>query len=627
MKIKSLFRYISVFSLFLTIILGVIVYRSVVRLDKAIEQNQKIGEIMERASHLGILAHEYSEKRLERSKLQWQITLKKIKPIFLALDGAGFEELSAQAQKELDGANENFNELVGLYAKGERLDEEHASLLDEFEGRLLTLLQLKVKNSLSHLFRLHHESNNEILVAESTNSLLSLVFMVFLLVFVAFLTVLVDKKIITPFGRIQMAARAFGGGDRGVLLPVNSKDEMGSLAKEFNQMVFDRGKVEEELIHSKEEAEKANNAKSEFLARMSHELRTPMNAILGFTQLLEMDSENALTSQQKENLKRVSFAGNHLLELINEVLDLSKVESGNMELSIERVDIAPIVDDVVSISKPSADEKGVSLKYQRVPEDSCFIEIDPLRFKQVVLNLTSNAIKYNKPNGSVVVSFEKQGNSMMRLGVRDTGHGIAEDKKDKLFKPFERFDADAEYIEGTGIGLTISQQLIELMNGTIGFESTAGEGSFFYIDVPRFPAIQVEEKAESAQLSLTNNNETKILYIEDIPANVELVKTVLNYRQEVRLLAASTALAGIELAQSEFPDLILMDIHLPDMGGLVAFKKLQTINETKDIPVIALTSDAMDVDIKKALAMGFKDYLTKPIDVPRFLEAIDKVLA
>ena len=149
----------------------------------------------------------------------------------------------------------------------------------------------------------------------------------------------------------------------------------------------------------------------------------------------------------------------------------------------------------------------------------------------------------------------------------------------------------------------------------------------FYIDVPRSPAIQVEEKAESAQLSLTNNNETKILYIEDIPANVELVKTVLNYRQEVRLLAASTALAGIELAQSEFPDLILMDIHLPDMGGLVAFKKLQTINETKDIPVIALTSDAMDVDIKKALAMGFKDYLTKPIDVPRFLEAIDKVLA
>ncbi len=186
---------------------------------------------------------------------------------------------------------------------------------------------------------------------------------------------------------------------------------------------------------------------------------------------------------------------------------------------------------------------------------------------------------------------------------------------------------EAEHFEGFGIGLTISKQLIELMNGTIGFETKEGEGSFFYIDIPvsvKAPLpSQVEEKADSMQPPLTNNNKKKVLYIEDIPANVELVRQILNQRREIILLFAYTALAGIELAQSETPDLILMDIHMPGMDGLTAFQKLQTLKETKDIPVIALTADAMDVDIKKALNMGFKEYLTKPIDVPKFLETID----
>jgi len=433
---------------------------------------------------------------------------------------------------------------------------------------------------------------------------------------------------------------------------IKAKDEVGLLAIAFSDMcknlitnVEERKKLFSELEQknaemekfsislkkTKEEAEKSNQAKSEFLARMSHELRTPMNAILGFTQLLEMDTQSRLSDIEKKNLGIISSAGNHLLELINEVLDLSRIESGNMELTIESVDMAPIVDNVISFFKSLADEKGISLEYQKIPEECCFVEVDPLRFKQVVLNLISNAIKYNKPNGSVIVSFEKRGNSVRRLGIRDTGHGIPENKKDKLFKSFERFDVDTEQIEGTGIGLTITKQLIELMNGTIGFESKEGEGSYFYIDVPvsdKAPLpIQVEEKTGSIQPSSTNNKK-KILYIEDIPANVELVRQILNHRKEIILLSASTALAGIELAESETPDLILMDIHMPGMDGLSGFKKLQTMNETNHIPVIALTADAMmDGDAKKALNMGFKDYITKPIDVPKFLEAIDKVFA
>jgi signal transduction histidine kinase len=404
------------------------------------------------------------------------------------------------------------------------------------------------------------------------------------------------------------------------------------VSKRTNQLESLNKKLQasnEEAQIAKKVAEKANLSKSDFLSRMSHELRTPMNAILGFSQLMELDVKNVLTKKHKENLSYITSAGKHLLELINEVLDLAKIESEGMEVSVERVDIIPITDNVISISKPLAAEKSVSLEYQKIPKGSCFIKADPLRFKQIILNLISNAIKYNKPNGSVIVSFEEQDNDMMRLGIRDTGHGIAEDKKDKLFKPFERFDVNTEHIEGTGIGLTITKKLIELMGGTIGVESTIGEGSFFYIDIPvsiQAYSSQTEDRDEPDKSSLTDYHKKKILYIEDIPANVSLVKQILDSRQEIKLLSAQTAQDGIELAQVEIPDLILMDIHLPEMDGLTAFKKLQTINETKNIPTIALTADAMDGDIKKALNMGFKDYITKPIDVPSFLNTIDEIL-
>jgi signal transduction histidine kinase len=334
-----------------------------------------------------------------------------------------------------------------------------------------------------------------------------------------------------------------------------------------------RRKTEIERLEAKDLAEKASRAKSEFLARMSHELRTPMNSILGFTQLLALDNENPLLDYQKENLERVSSAGNHLLNLISEVLDLSKIESGSSDIDLKTVDFVTIVDNAISISHAIADQRSISIKYEKIPEVSCFVEADPLRLKQVVLNLISNSIKYNFDEGSVVVSFEKLMNGNIRLGIRDTGCGISDDNKEKIFIPFERFHEDLETIEGTGIGLTISKQFVELMGGTIGFDSTAGEGSFFYIDFPisvktSLPIQQENESNIDRPRIIEDRIKKKILYVEDIPANVDLVQQILDYRPNIELVSSANALDGIKAAQSHLPDLILMDIHLPGMDGL-----------------------------------------------------------
>jgi len=401
---------------------------------------------------------------------------------------------------------------------------------------------------------------------------------------------------------------------------------------ERKKAAIEQKQTEEKLRAAVKSSEKANQAKSEFLARMSHELRTPMNAILGFTQLLQMDKKNPLADYQKENMERVSTAGKYLLELINETLDLAKVEAGEMNLEIERLEMIPIIENAITISRPLTIPNNISLEFHKNSFSEVFVNVDKLRFMQVIVNLISNAIKYNKPNGSVAVSIESSGEDKIRVSVKDTGNGIPENQRDKLFVPFERFDPNAELIEGTGIGLAISKHFMEMLKGTIGFESVEGEGSNFFVELPVAqrvsPQLPIENKFPSVtEPSIISQEIRKILYIEDIPANVTLVEKIFECRPNIEIFSAPNANSGISLAKNIIPDLILMDIQLPDMNGFSALKKLQNINQTKNIPVIALTADAMSADKKKGLKMGFKDYLTKPIDIVLLLEKVDKILS
>jgi len=398
----------------------------------------------------------------------------------------------------------------------------------------------------------------------------------------------------------------------------------------YGHNITKRKIAENNIIFAKNAAEKANHAKTQFLTHISHELRTPMNAILGFTDLMSRDSINPLPIHQKDKLDQVTSSGKYLLKLINEMLDLSAVESGNLKILIEATDLLPIVDDVISTCQALAFKNGIILEHEKFSSDQIIVDVDSNRMKQVILNLISNAIKYNKPNGKVIVSYLKQKNSQIRLGVKDSGYGISDDNKEKIFKPFQRLDVGGKNIEGSGIGLTISKQLIELMSGKIGFESTRDKGSYFYIDLQlsnnTLPKKEIINSIKLQTDNVKTSDLKKILYIEDNEVNIKLVGHILSLRKNIIYLSTTKAMAGIELAKSELPELILLDLRLPDMDGITAFKELKSIKETANIPVIALTANAIDGEAEKALTIGFKNYITKPLDIEKFLNIIDKVL-
>lgn len=388
---------------------------------------------------------------------------------------------------------------------------------------------------------------------------------------------------------------------------------------------------EQELAAARTAAEAGSAAKSEFLSSMSHELRTPLNAILGFAQLLQRDKKEPLSQRHKQRLEQILQGGEHLLRLIDDILDLSRIEAGGVSISTEPVSVAEVLEDVKRTLGPMAAIEGIQVEVEAVPRDLPRVSADRTRFVQILTNYGSNAIKYNRPNGSVTFSASTLDSERVRVTVTDTGMGIALDKRDSLFRPFQRAGQEMGSIEGTGIGLVITKRLAELMRGGVGFRSVEGKGSEFWVDIPadRSPTQPREAPPERPELPTRRGGQRRrlVLYVEDNPANVAFMTDLVTSLEDIELVATPTAEMGIEVARRRLPDVIIMDINLPGMSGLDALRVLRGFAETKDIPVIALTAAASERDKQKGLVAGFSHYLTKPVQVDEIVAGLEALLA
>jgi signal transduction histidine kinase/CheY-like chemotaxis protein len=379
-----------------------------------------------------------------------------------------------------------------------------------------------------------------------------------------------------------------------------------------------------QLAEAKRRAEEANLAKSAFLSRASHELRTPMNAVLGFAQLLDLEE---LPEGQRAHVRQIVDGGVHLRALLDDLLDLTGIESGHLPLSLAPLPVAAAVEEVVGMLRPAAEQKRVTLRLVPHCVDRA-VHADRRRLKQVLLNLVSNGIKYNVPGGSVTVQCEPAGSHSWRIIVEDTGRGIPPGKLDRLYRPFDRLDVEQTGVEGTGLGLTLSRALVHAMGGEIGVESETGRGTRFWIDLPR--AAISEEAARLAwprEPAFTTAAAATILYIEDHAANVALVEKILARRAGTRLHVATTGAEGIALARRTLPDLVLLDLNLPDMSGADVLADLRALPTTRALPVAIVSADALTERIDQMLAAGAQAYITKPFNVRSFLATIERTLA
>jgi len=380
---------------------------------------------------------------------------------------------------------------------------------------------------------------------------------------------------------------------------------------------------------ARDDAEKANRAKSEFLSSMSHELRTPLNAILGFAQLLQFNPKEPLTKAQLSCVNHILKGGEHLLELINGVLDLSRIEAGKIDISLEPINLKKIIEECVEMSQPIAAKHTITLNANICPSCPETVQADHTRLKQVLLNLLSNAIKYNSEEGHVEIKCACEDREMARVTIIDTGNGIPSEKHQELFKPFSRLGAEQTAIEGTGIGLALTQKLVTLMKGHIGFESSVGVGSHFWVDLPKTQKAEHKKAPRHYLNAMTTLPEItgSLLYIEDNPSNIELMEMIMSYIKGLKMTVAHNAELGLSLAETSPPDIILMDINLPGMSGYEALKKLRALDKLAHIPIIALSAHATKHDLEKGLAIGFDHYLAKPVQVDALALAIQEAMA
>jgi signal transduction histidine kinase len=402
----------------------------------------------------------------------------------------------------------------------------------------------------------------------------------------------------------------------------------GELRERAEQMQAEILNRSAELQEMNQALRAANEAKNEFLSRISHELRTPLTAIMGFSELLSLALRD---DQQREWPAAILKAGEHLLRLVNDVLDISRIESRDLAISLEPVALEPMLAAAVELVKPLADSRRVHIQPPELRAGSGYVLADSQRLKQVMVNLLSNAIKYNRDGGEVHVTIATAHDHGVRMTVTDTGNGIDDESLAKLFVPFERLGAAATGVEGTGLGLVISRTLIEAMGGSLGVDSTPGVGSSFWLELSRQEPAAVRHDGDDAPHELLMQRPyarpRSVLYIEDNVANVRLIEEILSSRPSVRLLPAMMGQVGLELAREHRPDLVLLDQHLPDLGGDKVLAALKADGRTRAIPVVFLSADATTGAPGPLLEGGASAYLTKPIRIRRLLQVIDQHLA
>lgn len=395
----------------------------------------------------------------------------------------------------------------------------------------------------------------------------------------------------------------------------------------ISEDITERRANEESARLSRLEAERANQAKSEFLSRMSHDLRTPLNAILGFAQILELDVR---TPEEADSVRQILNGSHHLLDLINEVLDIASIEAGRLSLSPEAVPVEVCIQQVLDLIRPLANARGIVLRRELTAGSPGHVRADRQRFKQILLNLVGNAVKYNRSGGTVTVLCSSPADAIVRVRVVDTGVGIAPEKMELLFQPFERLGAEFSNVEGTGLGLAVSKGLVEAMGGRLHVESTVGEGTSFWIDLPQAdgPAEHASGPADSPKaLGQVQHRQGCVLYIEDNASNIRLVERLIARRPGVTVRSATTGVSGIETAVREKPDLILLDLHLPDTTGEAVLAQLAALPETRTIPVAVLSADAVSAQSERLLAAGAVAYLTKPLEIAKVFRLLDTCLA